>query len=75
MNWLNQMREVCEGMNALRRILSDDYRTVNSVRATAYLDEAKALIEIAYELLRRDDRRAKRPPPPAARRPQAEPLH
>jgi hypothetical protein len=76
MNWLDHMRDTCESINALRRALSAaERRTADSIRATAYVDEAKALIEIAYELLQVDRRLAKRAPPPPARRPSAEPLH
>ena len=72
MNWLDQMRQVCEGINALRAAIADGYRTADGVRAAGYIDEAKSLIEMTYDLLRREDRWAKRAP---VRQPQAEMLH
>jgi len=62
MNWLDQMRQVCEGINALRAAIADGYRTADGVRAAGYVDEAKSLIEMTYDLLRREDRWAKRGP-------------
>jgi len=59
MNWLDQMREVCEGINALRAAISAEYRTADGARAAGYVDEAKALIEMTYDLLRREDRWAR----------------
>ena len=72
MNWLDQMREVCEGINSLRAAISAEYRTADGARAAGYVDEAKALIEMTYDLLRREDRWAKRAP---LRQPQGEMLH
>ena len=59
MNWLDPMREACECLNALRRIIAAEYRTTDGARASGYIDEAKSLIEMAYDLLRREDRWAK----------------
>jgi len=71
MNWLDQMREVCEGIKMLRGVIAAEYRTTDGARAAGYIDEAKALIEMTYDLLRREDRWASRAP---VRLPQ-EPLH
>jgi hypothetical protein len=59
MNWLDQMREVCEGINMLRGVIAAEYRTADGARAAGYVDEAKALIEMTYDVLRREDRRAR----------------
>ena len=72
MNWLDQMREVCEGISALRSAIAAEYRTADGTRAAGYVDEAKALIEMTYDLLRREDRWAKRTP---VRQPQGQALH
>ena len=73
MIWLDRMREVCEGINALRGAIAAEYRTADGARAAGYLDEAKALIEVTFDLLRREDRWAKRAP--VRQPPQGEMLH
>jgi len=59
MSWLDQMRQVCEGINALRAAIAAEYRTADGVRAAGYVDEAKSLIEMTYDVLRREDRWAR----------------
>jgi hypothetical protein len=55
-SWLDQMRQVCENINALRAAIAAEYRTADGTRAAGYVDEAKALIEMTYAVLRREDR-------------------
>jgi len=62
MKWLDQMREVREGISALRSAIAAEYRTADDTRAAGYVDEAKALIEMTYDVLRREDRWARRAP-------------
>jgi len=71
MNWLERMREVCDGIEALRAAIAAQYGTADAARAAGYVAEAKALIELTYDVLRREDRWASRAP---VRLPQ-EPLH
>ena len=62
MNWQQQLANICHGLNELRRTIACEYDNASGQRANEYLSEAKTLIEVSFEVLRREERWAKREP-------------
>jgi hypothetical protein len=58
--WEHEMANICEAINNLRSTIASEYRNSGGARAIEYTTEAKSLIEVAYDVLRREDRWAKK---------------
>jgi hypothetical protein len=55
-----QIAEICQAINALRASIAAEYCNPGGDRATEYITEAKTLIEVAFDVLRREDRWARK---------------
>jgi hypothetical protein len=58
-----EFANICVDLRELRRMIASEHRNDGGARAIEYLDEAKILIEVAYDVLRREARWAKKEAP------------
>ena len=58
-----EFRNIHADLCELRRTITSEHRNAAGARAIEYLDEAKTLIEVAYDVLRREARWAKKEAP------------
>jgi hypothetical protein len=55
-----RIAQICHDLNALRCAITAEYCNPGGDRATEYITETKTLIEVAFDVLRREDRWAKK---------------
>ena len=56
-----EFRDLCAEMEELRYAIATEHRISGRTRAVEYLDEALALVDAAYNVLRRENRWKKAP--------------